>query len=127
MYHFKFITTLLLSILFIFSYKQANKTGFSQVDFPNILDLKNVPHTALDEDASCFFDLGAWHGFALIPDSAKKQLGGFSGPFLMESWRWLSKNLLKVTLEDVDTSEKLDLAKSELLKANIFQDNYYKG
>ena len=54
-----------------------------QKDYCNILDITNWPQ-GIREGISLFSDLGAWHGFAFIPDSAR-MTGGFSGPLSMAS------------------------------------------
>ena len=58
-------------------------------NFPDVLNVKNIPDKAEDWSAFCFSDLGAWQGYALPPDTMPQYWGGFSGPFLMTQGRWL--------------------------------------
>ena len=54
-----------------------------QADYRNVLNISNWPQ-GIREGVSLFSDLGAWHGFAFIPDSVG-MAGGFSGPMSMAS------------------------------------------
>lgn len=81
----------------------------SREDYIDVLELRNLPAAEVDSDASCFFDHGAWHGFALPPASEEESWGGFPGPFLMSEWRWLSRGLAQLTLEDAESGREIDL------------------
>lgn len=52
-------------------------------DYRNVLNITNWPQQ-IREGVSLFSDLGAWHGFAFIPDSVE-MVGGFAGPMSMYS------------------------------------------
>ena len=54
-----------------------------QGDYRNVLNISNWPQD-IREGISLFSDMGAWHGFSFIPDSAG-MTGGFSGPMSMAS------------------------------------------
>ena len=54
-----------------------------QGDYRNVLNISNWPQ-GIREGISLFSDMGAWHGFSFIPDSAG-MAGGFSGPMSMAS------------------------------------------
>ncbi len=51
-------------------------------DYENVLNIKNRPEK-VREYLGAFSDLGAWHGFALLPDGAESGEGGFAGPLFM--------------------------------------------
>lgn len=104
------ISLLLLFFLLSCSKKSNDLTN----EYPDILNIKNLPIAAVDRNAACFFDKGAWHGFALVPDSVQENFGGFSGPFLMNEWRWISKQLLAVTLNE--QGKRINLSEATLVK-----------
>ncbi len=79
-------------------------------DFPNVLDIRNVPSKSDDWSAFSHSDLGSWFSFALPDDSGRAGLGTFPGPFLMTHGQWLSQGLARLTLFDVDKSQQLDFA-----------------
>jgi len=85
---------------------------YTVTDFPNILNIKNVPEQSEDWSVYCFFDLGAWHGFALPDSSIPSSYGGFTGPFLMTEGKWLSRNLAKLYIYDVRGKKEIDLSQS---------------
>jgi len=111
-----------LIFLFInlFGCEQHSSRSYSRYSFPNILNIKNIPHQSQDSAAHCFFDQGAWFGFALVPDTAKNLYGGFVGPFLLNKWRWLSKNLIQLTLENAQTKQKFDFLQSQLVENSFY-------
>ena len=83
------------------------------------MDIKNLPTAALDPKASAFFDQGSWHAFALVPDNEPSYYGGFSGPFLMTDWRWISKQLSRLYLLDETKNREIDLNKATLV-TNVY-------
>lgn len=94
----------------------VNKDTASRIDredFPDILDVKNVPEDSEDWSAFCLSDLGAWFGYALPDDSTQDSWGSFPGPFMMSSGRWLSKDFMKLFLFDSSREHQIKLSGSE--------------
>ena len=81
------------------------------LDYADALNLKNVPVAAKDWSASHFSDQGAWFGFAL-PDSGQC-LGGFTGPFLHTTGRWLGPEVIGLRLAHSESGEVLDWTTAE--------------
>ncbi|MCK5145571.1 glycoside hydrolase [bacterium] len=77
-------------------------------NYADVLDIKNVPTAAEDWSAYSFSDLGAWFGFAL-PDSGHCP-GGFVGPFLMTSGKWLGPSIMGLILQDAESGSEFDWA-----------------
>jgi putative isomerase len=114
-----------LSVVFIclqVSCQKKSAGNVSPFNYPDIINIKNIPNQAVDINAFCFFDNGAWHGYALVPDTAGQLYGGFIGPFLMTDWRWLTKSFTRLTIIDMSTDSELDLAAALLVK-----NHYYPG
>jgi putative isomerase len=102
---------LVASIIFLGT--SCGKEGrYSYQDFPDVLNMKNVPEQAEDWSAFCFSDLGAWFGFALPGEADSNYFGGFSGPFLMTHGRWLSPCLIRLILIDTIEDESIDFSES---------------
>ena len=79
--------------------------------FVNVLDFRNVPVAERDGSAHAFSDQGAWFGFAL-PDSGQG-LGGFTGPLLHTSGRWLGPSIAGLRLTDAESGQVLDWREAE--------------
>ena len=77
-------------------------------DFPDLLNIKNIPDQPSDGEAFCFADRGAWFGFALPPDSAGTYFGGFPGPFRFTEGKWLSLALVQFKLLNADDLTEID-------------------
>ncbi|MCP5105535.1 MAG: hypothetical protein GY950_19265, partial [bacterium] len=117
-----FIICVIPAILFFgFRELEAGKK-YSLKEFPNILNVKNIPAQAKDWNSFCFSDKGAWFGFALPADSSENHLGCFPGPFVMTSGRWLSGMPAKLFLENSRTGKRIDFSKA--VSRNI---TYYPG
>ncbi len=69
-----------------------DSSRIDRTDYPDILNIKNVPDSTSDWGAFCFSDLGAWTGFAL-PDSPE-YYGQFIGPFSMRTGKWIARDLI---------------------------------
>lgn len=95
---------------------------FSIDDFPNVLNVRNIPLAAEDWSAFAFFDQGAWFGFALPPEDQREFYGVFPGPFISTHGRWLGQRLLGVEIADADTGISIPLSSAEQL--GIY---YYPG
>lgn len=93
---------------------------YSYQDFPDVLNMKNIPEQAEDWSAFCFSDMGAWFGFALPGESDSDYFGGFSGPFLMTHGRWLSPSLIRLVLIDTIEDESIDLSQSLDVKLTAY-------
>ena len=64
---------------------QPEKSLFTtQEDFPNLLNVKNVPEQPVDGDLNLFSDLGAWSGYALPVNQSRAFAGAFIGPMTMD-------------------------------------------
>lgn len=100
--------------LFVCSTESAVKNHIEATvrQFPNVLNIKNIPKQPENWSAFCFSDLGAWYGFALPSENDHDFYGAFPGPFLMTHGRWLSKCLAKLELYDLASRQELDLSKN---------------
>ncbi len=116
----------LITIFFSSCYNSAkitpSKELMSTKDFPNILNYKGVPDSALDRSVYAYSDLGTWHGYALPTKVDKQLLGSFIGPYIMtqDNGIWLSEALTKVEIINSENGEVIDLS-----KAKIFENNSY--
>ena len=75
---------------------QKQTTTIDRYDFPDVLNVKNVPDSTNDWSAFFFADMGAWFGFAL-PDSPE-YYGSFIGPFSMRTQKWIGQDLIKFSI-----------------------------
>ncbi|MBC8401111.1 MAG: glycoside hydrolase [Candidatus Marinimicrobia bacterium] len=82
--------------------------SFVPANFPNVLEVRNLPAGADDWSAFCHSDQGAWFGFGLPPVDRPTFVGSFTGPFLMSQGRWLAPSILQLQLKDAD-GEIIDL------------------
>jgi len=122
--HVQSIGISLTAFLLIFGCR-TDEQSVAQVtpeDFPNILDVRNVPSSSYDWNSFCHSDQGAWFGFGLPPLDEAPVIGSFTGPFLMSKGAWLSPAILKLNLENKLTGTILDLSKADGLELN-----YYPG
>ncbi len=120
----KFLLVLLVVIVIVMSLpgcqrKKSISAGFTPADFPNVLEIRNVPATSDDWDAFCHSDQGAWFGFGLPPENMPELIGAFTGPFLMSEGSWLAASILQLNLSD-NKGHKLDLSKCTNFSANYF-------
>ena len=89
----------------------ARKSLFTtQEDFPNLLNVKNVPEQSVDGDLNLFSDLGAWSGYALPVNQSRAFAGAFIGPMTMHGRGWIAQTLAQPTL--VVNGEKYDLVRN---------------
>jgi putative isomerase len=88
----------------------VTKERFEVGNFDNVLEVRNVPAQSEDWESFCFSDQGAWFGFALPDVDEPSSFGSFPGPFLMTHGRWLSPDLLRLTVNDADTDQTIDLS-----------------
>ena len=66
---------------------QPEKSLFmTQEDFPNLLNVKNVPEQSVDGDLNLFSDLGAWSGYAL-PVKPKQGICGCLHRAYDDAWK----------------------------------------
>jgi len=91
-------------------------------DFPDVLDIKNVPHQENDWSAFCFSDRGAWFGFALPDVQDSTYAGSFPGPFLMTHGRWPSPGFVQFTVKEAGAEEEMDFS-----SATASSIHYYPG
>lgn len=78
---------------------QPEKSLFTtQEDFPNLLNVKNVPEQPVDGDLNLFSDLGAWSGYALPVNQSRAFAGAFIGPMTMHGRGWIAQTLAQPTL-----------------------------
>ena len=71
---------------------QPEKSLFTtQEDFPNLLNVKNVPEQSVDGDLNLFSDLGAWSGYALPVNQSRAFAGAFIGPMTMHGRGWIAQ------------------------------------
>ena len=90
---------------------QPEKSLFTtQEDFPNLLNVKNVPEQPVDGDLNLFSDLGAWSGYALPVNQSRVFAGAFIGPMTMHGRGWIAQTLAQPTL--VVNGEKYDLVRN---------------
>lgn len=101
---------------------QTPRETISTNNFPNILNYKGVPDSALDRSVYAYSDLGAWHGYAMPANTNKELVGSFIGPYIMtqDNGIWLSEALTQLEIINTQTGKKIDLS-----KANILENNSY--
>lgn len=96
---------ILLFIIFL----GCNKN--EDVKFQNCIDISYIPENIYDIENLGFSDLGAWHGYNLVPKDSPKYYGSFSGPLLMKMYgQWLCKSINKLTLY-TPKGTQIDLSK----------------
>ena len=82
---------------------RLNKT---QEQFPNLLNIKNIPKDQRDRSTYVFTDYGAWMGYSLPDLQSRQYNGAFIGPMLMSGQGWLAPSIaipqLKVNGEEFD-------------------------
>ncbi|MCF8243252.1 MAG: hypothetical protein K9J16_17885 [Melioribacteraceae bacterium] len=110
------------SIPLIFSCSDISNVEIDRFQFPNTLDIKNIPAGTEDWNSFAFFDKGSWFGFALPQDSANSYYGSFPGPFMLDSQKWLSDKLIQFRLWDESGKNEYLLSGSDYL-----ENNYYPG
>jgi glucosidase len=116
------IVCVLISVFFFVGQILYAAERFQLKEFPNILNVRNIPVQADDWSSFCFADKGAWFGFALPTLESKEYYGSFSGPFLMTNGRWFSDRAAGFFIEDVYTGKQWDLTTA--LRKEIV---YYPG
>ena len=79
-------------------------------DFPDPINVKDIPTRWEDRDANCFSDMGAWHGFGLPRSSDTQYYGGFIGPYEMLWNGWMGECFLQVVLTDADAGQEINLS-----------------
>lgn len=119
---FKRFISLVVLILLIAGCQSNTNSKETTEDYPNILNVKNIPVQAKDWSAFCMSDHGAWFGFALPPENSPDHLGSFPGPFMMTTGRWLSDQTTKFILKNNTTGEPVNYSKAVSHKIN-----YYPG
>lgn len=87
-------------------------------DYGNILDICHKPEK-VREYMGAFSDLGAWHGFALLPQRSVNGAGGFAGPLFMSGNRILGP-ATAILLLDVN-------GKRWIQDAEWIENTYYPG
>ena len=101
---------------------QPEKSLFTtQEDFPNLLNVKNVPEQPVDGDLNLFSDLGAWSGYALPVNQSRAFAGAFIGPMTMHGRGWIAQTLAQPTL--VVNGEKYDLVRN--MQTSIYLESWY--
>ena len=102
---------------------QPEKSLFTtQEDFPNLLNVKNVPEQPVDGDLNLFSDLGAWSGYALPVNQSRAFAGAFIGPMTMHGRGWIAQTLAQPTL--VVNGEKYDLVRN-MQTAKYLPESWY--
>lgn len=86
------IKTVCTLVLLILSSKVTMLAdGYECSDFENIINIRLTPN-GNERLTGCFTDQGAWMGFT-IPE-AGKPVGGFCGPFSINSRKWIAKTVI---------------------------------
>lgn len=86
------IKTVCTLVLLILSSKATMLAdGYECGDFENIINIRLTPN-GNERLTGCFTDQGAWMGFT-IPE-AGKPVGGFCGPFSINSRKWIAKSVI---------------------------------
>ena len=67
---------------------------------PDLLDHRGAPSGVEDWSFLPFSDQGSWLGWSLPPDDQPELRGGFGGPFLYATGKWLAPRLVSVNLDD---------------------------
>ena len=88
-----------------------------------------IPDSHDDRSVAAFFDLGAWHGFALPPVSDAEHAAAFVGPLLLDEGAWVSPSLVTARFEvdgkilDLDVAELAYAAEPGILRQSIKIDS----
>ena len=86
------INTVCTLVLLILSSKVTMlANGYECSDFEDIINIRLTPN-GNERLTGCFSDQGAWMGFT-IPE-AGKPVGGFCGPFSINSRKWIAKSVI---------------------------------
>ena len=103
----QFLLFVLILISLGCTHKELSESEFkiSRDEFPNVLDIHNIPEQAIDWDAFCFADQGAWFGFALPDTSNSNYQASFVGPFLMSNGKWLGKSIVNLGFYNSDQTK----------------------
>lgn len=101
---------------------KVTKLKVTRQDFPNVLDIKNIPQKNVDWDSFFFSDQGAWFGFALPSAKDRGYYGSFVGPFFMDQQKWFSQTGLKLKI--YDKTSNIEIALKDCEKPEII---YYPG
>lgn len=91
----------------------------SREEFPNLINIKNVPQSRQDRSRFVFSDCGSWIGFALPENESEKYQGAFIGPYMMSGYGWIAATLAEPVL--TVNGKKYDMAR------NIQTAVYYPG
>ncbi len=79
--------------------------------YKDVLDMRVKIDDPKNAELNYFSDRGAWHAYALPPD--KTELGGFTGPLLMdEEGEWLSQNFCRLEIVEDGKVLQADTTKS---------------
>ena len=114
---------LALSSCYTAPHKNSPSTELISVkDFPNILDYKGIPDSALDRSVYAYSDLGAWHGYALPSSKDQGFKGSFIGPYIMtqDNGIWLSQALTTLEIIHGEDGKVIDLSKGKVLENNSY-------
>lgn len=87
----KIKTVCTLVLLILSSKVTILADGYECSDFENIINIRLTPN-GNERLTGCFSDQGAWMGFT-IPE-ASKPVGGFCGPFSINSRKWIAKSVI---------------------------------
>ena len=94
--------------------------GIDVLDFPNVLEVRNIPKQPVDRSAFCFSDQGAWFGFALPAHADKEFFGAFTGPYLITHGRWVGPGLLQLEIMDHNTGKNILMSSTSKPELTFF-------
>ena len=83
----------------------------------NLLSYVGVPEGAEDWSITPMADAGAWFALGLAPADGDHPMGGFTGPLLLTSGRWVGRQFAGLTLFDVDRGEAIPLESADNRRA----------
>lgn len=101
---------LILILLYCTSFVRGEAVNPARQDYPDVLDIRNIPTQPVDWKAFSFSDLGAWFSFALPDGVSIPHLGAFPGPFVMTQGQWLGDCFGGIRLTAPDSDKAIDFS-----------------
>lgn len=96
----------------------------SQSDFPNLINIKNIPSDERQRNLNLFADQGSWIGYSLPENQSRSYNGSFIGPFMMNGKGWIARSLAEpeITVDGVKYDMSRNLHVSEYLPGKLRQE-----
>lgn len=107
---------IIVFFVFVFACSKNNTP-----EYKNVIDIAFVPQKIYNIKQFGFSDMGAWHGYNLVPKDSTQYYGAFTGPLVMKMYgQWLSKAFNQLKVYD-GKGREVDLTLFD------YTSNYYPG